>query len=142
MRRIMAFGTFDLLHPGHVKYLDAARKLGDYLVVTITTDKNVEKLKGKKPVNGEGDRAFLVGSLKCVDLAVVGVESDFYGIVRKFFPTVLALGHDMAEKELEVKKELSLRGIDCEVTRMPAFEPEKNKSSKIKNRISDLQKNN
>src|SRR3989344_3830289 len=102
MRKVMAFGTFDVLHLGHVKYLEAARALGDYLVVIVTTDKNVEKFKGKKPVYSQDERAQIVGSLRCVDEAVVGFEDDFYRTVEKFRPDTLALGYDMHESEKEV----------------------------------------
>lgn len=135
MRKVMAFGTFDVLHPGHVKYLEAAKALGDYLLVIVTTDRNVEKAKGKKPVYPQEDRTEIVGALKCVDEAVVGFEDDFYRTVEKFRPDILALGYDMRESEKEVEKKISELGVKCEVVRLPPFRPEHHKSSKIKDRI-------
>ncbi|MBI4045064.1 MAG: FAD synthase [Candidatus Diapherotrites archaeon] len=135
MRKVMAFGTFDVLHPGHVKYLEAARALGDYLVVIVTTDKNVEKFKGKKPVYPQDERAQIVGALRCVDEAVVGYEDDFYRTVEKFRPDILALGYDMRESEKEVEEKISGLGLKCGVKRIPAFRPEHHKSSKIKENI-------
>lgn len=137
MRKVMAFGTFDVLHPGHVKYLEAARALGDYLVVIVTTDKNVEKFKGKKPVYPQDERAQIVGALRCVDEAVVGFEDDFYRTIAENKPSVLALGHDMRESDSEVRSECRKTGVECEVVRIPAFMPEKHKSSEIKKKIRE-----
>ena len=134
----MAFGVFDILHPGHVKYLKAAKRLGDYLIVVITPDANVAQSKGKPAVNSEKDRAFLVGSLAFVDKAVVGFEKDFYKkTLEKFRPDVLALGYDMKENEKELEKKALGLGLKISVKRMPAFEPQKHKSTRIKMKIKE-----
>ncbi len=135
MKKVMAFGTFDLLHSGHLHYLKEARKLGDYLVVVITTDENVRKSKGKSPVNNHGQRKEIVESLKAVDEAVVGEEKDYYKMVEKIKPQVIALGYDQAEKKDAVEQELRKRGFDIEVARISPFKEEQHKSSKIKERI-------
>lgn len=136
----MAFGVFDLLHPGHVKYLQEAKKLGDYLIVVVTPDVNVARSKGKPAVNSENDRRFLVSQLRCVDEAVVGFEKDFYKkTLEKFAPNVLALGYDMKENEKELEQKASELGLVVRVKRMNAFSPEKHKSSHIKNRIKENQ---
>ncbi len=139
MIKVMAFGVFDLLHVGHVRYLKEAKRHGDHLIVVITPDKNVERLKGKKPVNNEDERVEIVGSLKFVDEAVVGFESDFYKkTLLSFKPDVLALGYDMKEKEKDLEEEAKKLGLTLNVKRMPAYEPEKNKSSHIKKRIKEF----
>lgn len=135
MKKVMAFGTFDVLHLGHIKYLEAAKSLGDRLVVIVTTDNNVEKTKGKKPVYSQDERAEIVGALKFVDEAVVGFEDNFYRTVVTHKPAIVALGYDMRESEADVEKKISALGLKCEVIRLPPFKPEQHKSSKIKESI-------
>ena len=135
MKKVMAFGTFDLLHAGHLHYLNGAKKLGDYLVVVLTTDENVKKSKGKIPVNGQQHRKELVASLKMVDEAIVGEEKDYYKMVGKIKPDVIALGYDQAERKEKVEQELKKWGFDIEVVRITPFKEDQHKSSKIKERI-------
>lgn len=135
MRVVMAFGTFDLLHPGHLKYLEAAKKLGNYLIVVLSTDKNVKRLKGKSPVHNQKERAFMVGQLQVVDKAVVGREKDFYFLVKKFQPQVLALGYDQSEPPEKVRAELAKKNINAKVVVLPAFNEKRHKGAKIRERI-------
>ncbi|MBI2597585.1 MAG: FAD synthase [Candidatus Diapherotrites archaeon] len=135
MRKVMAFGTFDLLHPGHLKYLEEAKKLGDYLVVVVTTDKNVRKLKGKTTVHSQKERALMLGFLKMVDRAVVGQEKDFYYLIKKFKPAVLALGYDQSEPIEKVKKELAKRKINAKVVVISPFNEFRFKGVKIRERL-------
>jgi len=135
MKKVMAFGTFDLLHPGHLHYLKEARKLGDYLVVVITTDENVKSSKGKAPINDQWQRKEIVASLRVIDEAVVGEEKDYYKMVEKIKPQVIALGYDQAEKKEAVEKELRKRGFDIKVVRVSPHKEAMHKSSKIKERI-------
>ncbi len=138
MKKVLAFGVFDILHEGHIRYLLEAKRQGDHLTVIITPDKNVLKAKGKMPVNPESERALIVGSLKMVDKAVVGFETDFYKkTLEAYTPDVIALGYDMAEKESDLEKKIAALGLKCAVKRMPAFNPEKNKSSHIKKKIRE-----
>ncbi len=88
-------GVFDILHRGHVEYLTRARSLGDCLVVAVNSDASVKRIKGEsRPVVPEGDRAFLVGSLKCVDYVCIFGEDTPYEIIRKLQPDVLVKGSD------------------------------------------------
>ena len=135
MKKVMAFGTFDLLHAGHLHYLNEAKKQGDYLVVVITTDENVKKSKGKFPVNNQEQRKELVESLKMVDEAVVGDEKDYCKVVEKIRPAIIALGYDQAEKKDAVQEKLRKRGFDVEVVRITPYKEGLHKSSKMKERI-------
>lgn len=88
-------GVFDLLHRGHVEYLEEARALGDRLVVGVNSDASVRRLKGpSRPIVPEAERAELVGSLACVDLALVFDEDTPEGIIREVRPAVLVKGGD------------------------------------------------
>src|SRR3989338_11029882 len=91
---VLAFGTFDLLHPGHISYLRQAKALGKRLVVVIATDSNVEKIKGKRPLNSQEARKELVEALKIVDEALIGFEDDMIKSVEKVKPEIVALGYD------------------------------------------------
>lgn len=135
MKTVLAFGTFDLLHPGHISYLRQAGALGDRLVVVIATDANVEKVKGSRPVNGQRHRKELVEALKMVDEAVIGFEDDMVMSVEKVRPDVVALGYDQKPSEEELAKIFAARGIRAEIVRLMPYREDSHKSSKIKERI-------
>ena len=88
-------GCFDILHRGHAIYLAQARELGDLLVVGLNTDASVRRLKGpSRPVNNEGDRAFLIASLACVDFVIPFDEDTPAELIRRVQPDVLVKGGD------------------------------------------------
>lgn len=120
--RVMAFGSFSIIHPGHVYYLEEARKLGDYLIAVLATDRNIEKEKGKKPHISEQERLAVVAALKPVDEAVLGDDADFYRVVKEKKPDVIALGYDSRYSERELEKKLADRGIHARVVRIKKFE--------------------
>lgn len=117
----MAFGTFSMIHPGHVDYLQDAKKLGDYLIVVITTDKNVGKEKRRKPVFNQDERKHLVESIKFVDEVVVGDDDDFFRIVLDKKPQVIALGYDSKYDDNELERKLADAGLAVDVRRMRQF---------------------
>ncbi len=135
MATVLAFGTFDILHPGHLSYLKQAKKLGKRLVVIIATDSNVEKIKGKGPVNDQEHRKELVEALKIVDEAMVGFEDDMMKSVEKVKPDFVALGYDQYGSEGSLKKKFAERGIKAKIVRMKPYKPELYKSSKIKSKV-------
>jgi D-beta-D-heptose 7-phosphate kinase/D-beta-D-heptose 1-phosphate adenosyltransferase len=90
-------GVFDLLHPGHVRYLQEARREGDALVVAVNSDRSVRAIKGTgRPVNPERERAEIVAALACVDAVVVFDEEDPAAIIARLQPDVLVKGDDWA----------------------------------------------
>ena len=90
-------GVFDLLHPGHVRYLQDARREGDALVVAINSDRSVSAIKGPtRPVNSERDRAEVLAALRCVDAVVVFDEDNPHDIISRLKPDVLVKGADWA----------------------------------------------
>jgi FAD synthetase len=116
MVKVMATGTFDLLHLGHIYYLKEAKKLGDKLAVVVSTDSTVRKLK-HEPVNHEEIRLNLIKELKIVDEAYLGYEDDIYEIVKEIKPDIIALGFDQIHDEKNIKAELKKRGISAKVVR-------------------------
>nr|WP_262910325.1 D-glycero-beta-D-manno-heptose 1-phosphate adenylyltransferase [Rhodoflexus caldus] len=94
-------GCFDILHLGHVKYLEKARSFGDVLIVGVNTDESVRRLKGpERPVNTEFDRAYLLAALSAVDYVVLFGEDTPYDLIRLIRPDVLVKGGDYTGKEV------------------------------------------
>src|SRR5512147_1700410 len=107
MTRVVATGTFDILHPGHVLYLCEARKLGDELWVIVARDSTIKHKR--KPLIPEEQRLFMVRSLKCVDHAVLGSETDMFEPIRQIKPDVIVIGFNQHWDENELKKQLAER---------------------------------
>lgn len=90
-------GVFDLLHPGHIRYLRDARREGDALIVAVNSDRSVRSIKGAaRPINPEAERAEVLAALACVDAVVVFDEDDPYQIISRLRPDVLVKGADWA----------------------------------------------
>jgi FAD synthetase len=139
---ILASGVFDLLHLGHVRFLEEAKRAGGKdgkLVVIIARDSTVEKTKGRKPIMLEAQRRALVVSLKVVDEAVLGYENlDIGEVIEKIKPNVIALGYDQADMENSVKSYVTKNKVPVEVVRIGKFEENTlDSSSKIKQKIID-----
>lgn len=117
----MAQGTFDILHPGHIHYLEESSKLGDELVVVIARNSRVKERKNI--FFSEDDRKKIVGSLEMVDKAVLGAEGDIYTTVEEIDPDVITLGSDQHHDEEEVKEMATeATGKEVEVTRISELE--------------------
>lgn len=113
----MASGVFDILHTGHVSYLEQARAMGDELVVVVASDETVRRRK-HEPVTPESMRLRLVQSLKPVDEAVLGLSGgDMYSTLDRVRPDIIALGYDQDFDEAELSAELRKRGFEIEVRR-------------------------
>ena len=137
---VLASGIFDLLHLGHVKFLEDAKKAGGKnakLVVIIARDSTVEKTKGRKPIMPEDQRLALVKSLKVVDKAVLGYESLEIGeVIDDFKPDVIALGYDQDEMEKRVAQYLNQHNMNTKIVRIGKFEGEElGSSSKIREKV-------
>ena len=96
---VLAGGVFDIIHPGHIHTLNAAKALGDVLVVAIATDKTAKKMKKRQPLHSQELRHELVSSLSMVDVAVIGNEDDIFETVKLVKPDVIALGYDQVHQE-------------------------------------------
>lgn len=137
---VLASGTFDLLHLGHVRYLEEAKKAGGEnaeLIVIVARDSTVEKRKGYRPVIPENQRRALVESLKVVDEAILGYEEfDIGKVIEKIKPDIIAVGHDQDGMEKAVKDYIREKGLNIKVVRISKFsEDELDSSSKIKQKI-------
>ena len=115
--RVLATGTFDILHPGHLRYLEEARKLGDELFVIVSRDANVVKRK-REPIIPEEQRLRVVSSLRVVDKAMLGSERDIYEPLYSIKPDIVAIGYDQPFVESDLERELRERGINAKVVRI------------------------
>jgi FAD synthetase len=120
MVKVMATGTFDILHLGHIYFLKEAKKLGDTLIVVVATDSTVRKLK-HEPVNPEQIRLDLIKELKIVDQAYLGHEKDIYEILKEIKPDIITIGYDQIHNEKTIEKELKKRNINAKVIRLQEY---------------------
>jgi len=137
---VLASGTFDLLHLGHVKYLEEAKRAGGRnaeLIVIVARDSTVEKRRGTKPIVPENQRRALVDSLKVVDYAILGYEDfDIEKVIQKIKPDVIALGYDRSDIQQAVRDYVKENRLVIKVVKISKFEDEElNSSSKIKQKI-------
>lgn len=120
---VLTNGCFDLLHVGHVRYLQAARALGDALAVAINGDDSVRVLKGEgRPLSTAGDRAEIVAALECVDYVVVFPEVRVTRLIEKVRPSVYVKGGDYTSATLHPDERAALEKIGAEIQIVP-FEP-------------------
>lgn len=117
LTRVLATGTFDILHPGHVYFLAQAKALGDELFVIIARDSNVTHKP--KPVIPEEQRLEMVDALKAVNKAILGSEKDMFEPLREIKPDIIALGYDQRFDTEILEKELTKRGLPAKVVRIP-----------------------
>ena len=116
MTLVVATGTFDLLHPGHVFYLERSRALGDELVVIVARDMNVRHKP--KPILPDEQRLRMIASLKVVDRAILGEESDIFRTVETLRPDIITLGYDQHFDEEALREELFRRNLNCKIVRI------------------------
>jgi len=97
-RIVFTNGCFDILHPGHARYLSAARELGDVLVVAVNSDASVHMIKGvKRPILDERARAELVAALECVDMVLIFEQDNPFRVIEQLLPDILVKGGDWTE---------------------------------------------
>lgn len=132
MKKVIAFGTFDIFHPGHESYLAQARKLGEYLIVVVARDETVRRVKEQKARNKEQARRNILAESGLADEVVLGSLQDRYAVIEKFQPEVIALGYDQKVDMPELKNKLQKFKLKTKIVRLKAYKPEVYKSSKLK----------
>jgi FAD synthetase len=138
MVRVMATGVFDIIHLGHLHYLEESKKLGDELVVVVATDNTVRRRK-HEPITPEKMRVELVSSLKPVDKAVLGKEAgDIFDIVKEVRPDIITIGYDQPFNEKELEEEMLKRGLKVKVVRMPHLDHDLDGTRKIIKKVIEF----
>ncbi len=121
---VLSGGVFDIIHPGHISTLNAAKALGDVLVVVVATDNTSEKMKKRKPLHTQEQRQELVNSLSMVDLCLVGQEADIFKTVNRVRPQIIALGYDQVHQEKFITDGCKRINLNAKVARLQSPTPE------------------
>ena len=120
---VLAGGVFDIIHPGHIHTLNAAKALGDVLVVAIATDKTAEKMKKRPPLHDQELRRELVNCLSMVDSTVIGHEDDIFETVKEVKPDIIALGYDQVHQEQFIADGCKRINLDVRIVRLQSPVP-------------------
>ena len=121
---VLAGGVFDIIHPGHIHTLNAAKALGDILVVVIATDKTARKMKKRPPLHSQESRRELVSCLTMVDMAIVGHEEDIFETVKEVKPNIIVLGYDQVHQDKFIGDGCKRINLDVEIVRLQSPVPE------------------
>ena len=140
MTTVLTSGAFDLIHYGHIRLLEEAKKLGGSdarLVVIVARDETVRKLKGRMPVIPEDQRRAVVEALRMVDEVLLGYEDfDMASVIEAVQPDIIAVGYDQDDIEEMARKVVLLKGLDIRVVKLGKFgQSDLDSSSKIKRKI-------
>ena len=119
VRRVVATGTFDILHPGHLYYLTESRKLGDELFVIVARDKNVKHKP--YPIVPEEQRRAMIAALKPVDHAILGDQTDMFRPIEEIHPDIITIGFNQYFDEENLRRQLAERGLHAEVVRIGKY---------------------
>ena len=130
LKVVLAGGVFDIIHPGHIYTLNAAKELGDVLVVVVATDNTAVKMKKRQPLHSQEQRQELVNSLSMVDLCLIGQEDDIFKTVNNVRPQIIALGYDQVHQEKFITEGCKKINLDAKVARLQSPIPDSS-SSKI-----------
>ncbi len=133
--KVLVFGTFDLLHPGHRFLFVEATKRGK-LTVVVARDRNVQRIKGRFPVHDEDERMSHVRAAVPEATVILGDAHDFMIPVRAVDPDLILLGYDQ-----QLPPGVTEADLPYEIERLPAFEPERYKSSLLRDKTLNLHKN-
>ena len=140
MVRVMASGVFDLIHTGHISYLEQAKSMGDELVVVVACDATVREKK-HEPITPERMRVRIVGSLKPVDRAIVGGNGDMFDTVREIAPDVIVLGFDQTFDPEDLERRLAERGMPhIKVVRADECADDLNATRRIVRKIREMER--
>jgi cytidyltransferase-like protein len=132
LKVVLVGGVFDLIHPGHIRTLKAAKEQGDVLIVVVARTSTAMKIKkDRKVYHDENLRQELVSSLYFVDLAIVGKEGTLFDTVEYVKPDIIALGYDQSHSEKDISDNCRIRNLNIRVIRLNTSIPG-TKSSRIK----------
>jgi len=136
---VLAGGVFDIIHPGHIHTLNAAKALGGVLVVAIATDKTAEKMKKRSPLHNQELRRELVSCLSMVDNAIVGHEDDIFQTVKEVKPNIIVLGYDQVHQEKFISDGCKRINHNVEIVRLESPVPHLSSSEIEKEYGKDIQ---
>lgn len=133
MKKVLVFGTFDIVHPGHIHMLTEAKNLGDYLIVIVSRDQITTEVKGERPIFSEETRLEDIKKLNIADKVRLGnLGKNRYQVIEEEDPEIIALGYDQVAFVDKLKENIKPH---VQIVRLEAFQPETYKSSKIKDQL-------
>ncbi len=132
-KKVLIFGTFDIIHAGHIHMLNEAKKYGNYLIVVVSRDETATQVKGNIPIFEESVRVKNLQELNIADKVRLGnLGEDKYAVIREEDPDVIGLGYDQEAFVDKLKENIK---PDIQIVRLTAYHPEIYKSSKIKEQM-------
>jgi FAD synthetase len=129
MKRVIATGTFDILHPGHLYYLEQSKTLGDELTVIVARDANVKHKP--QPIIPEEQRRRMVAALRCVDHAILGDKTDMFRPIEEIRPAIITIGFNQHFDEVNLRQQLASRGLFAEIVRIGKYGDDELCSSRL-----------
>ena len=135
---VLAGGVFDIIHPGHIHTLNAAKALGGVLVVAIATDKTAQKMKKRPPLHNQELRRELVSYLSMVDKAIIGHEDDIFETVKEIKPDIIVLGYDQIHQEKFIDDGCKRINLNIEIVRLQSPVPDLSSSEIQKEYGTDI----
>jgi len=124
---VLVFGTFDIIHPAHLRFLSEARIAANCLdcelVVVLARDSSIKRIKGRKPIFGEEQRLKLISGLRLVDYAQLGNEGeDYFKIILELEPDFIVLGYDQLPDEQPLRAFIQEHQLQTKIVRLPKYE--------------------
>lgn len=136
MRKVMIFGTFDILHYGHLDLFRQAKSKGDKLIAVIARDKNVKRIKGAKAYHSEEERKNFLKHIDFIDEVILGDIKNVYKVIKKHKPDKIVLGYDQKKYVDKLEEELKKTGLETKIIRAKPYKSSIYKTSKIKDYLN------
>lgn len=135
MKTVMLFGTFDIVHMGHIHMFEQAREYGDRLIAIVARDKNVEKIKGIGALHKDKERKEFLTHIDLIDEVILGNPDDPYQVIVDHRPDVIALGYDQKVFVDGLEEAITSARLESQIVRLSPYKAHKLKSTKIKKYI-------
>ena len=131
MQKVLIFGTYDIIHPGHLNFFNQARKHGK-LTIIISRDKTVKAVKGRFPLNNETKRLANLKSINITENILLGNITNKYAIIKKLKPDVICIGYDQTSFTDKLKQKIKEFNLTTKIIRLKPYKEKEYKSSKLK----------
>ena len=138
MKTVMIFGTFDIIHGGHIHMFKEAKEYGDKVIAVVARDVNVERIKEYGSLHDEKERVDFLQHIDLIDEVLLGDKTDVYKVIKDKKPDIIALGYDQKVYVDDLANAITDAGLECQIVRLTAHKENKLKSNKIRKYIERL----
>ena len=135
VKNVMIFGTFDLVHQGHMALFKQAKKKGNQVVAVVGRDERVKQIKQSEPIHTERERKQLLEQIKLIDRVVLGDKHDVYKVIKRLKPDVILLGYDQTVFTDKLQEKIQEFGLKTKIERAKPYKETKLKSSAIRKQL-------